>query len=86
MKAILMKHKPKDSTKEEFTKKWEAASTTLQPLCDLLCEMRDQKGHVRHTDFELPNHYGKLIAELAEKDMIDFIISLLPDGCDRSCK
>lgn len=83
MKAILMKYKPKDKTKEEFTKAWEAAGSVLQPLADVLIEMRDQKGVIRHDDWETPNHYAKLVAELAEKQMVEFILDLLPDSVDK---
>jgi hypothetical protein len=83
MNAQLMRFKPKDTTPEEWEKHWNNQTYTLQPLADVLKNIKESLGNIKADDFNTPNHYEKLVYELAQKQMIDKILSLLPDSLDK---
>lgn len=78
MNSLLMKHRPKDTTKDKWTEQWENLGPSLQPLYDALCEMKQGLETIKPTDFQDANHYAKLVSVLTEKQTIERIIDLLP--------
>lgn len=78
-----MRHRPKDMDPEEWRKLWDNSHPQLQPLANLLKEWLKKEPSVRPSDFETPNHYGKLVAELARKQTIEDILALLPDSVEK---
>lgn len=88
MNSLLSKHRPKDGegkqiAKEEWEKQWTNSHTLLQPLANVLKEMRDHPSSLRADDFDCPNHYAKLVAELVRKKVLEDILALLPDSVDK---
>lgn len=84
MNSLLMKHKPKDTTPEKWLEHWENAAYTLEPLAKVLIEMKKELGKVKRDDFDTPNHYAKLVSELAQLETIDRILGLLPDSVEKN--
>jgi hypothetical protein len=84
LNSLLAKHKPKDQTKEEWTKQWNNAHPTLQPLADVLKEMLRRQISVQPGDYDTPNHYAKLVDELATRRTLQFVLDLLPDSVDKT--
>lgn len=84
MNSLLMKHRPKGVDKEKWEGQWAAGADFLQPLADVLKEMvKERHGKVRPDDFDCPNHYAKLVAELAEQQILKQILEMLPSGVDK---
>lgn len=83
MNGLLMKHRPKDQDKAKWEETWANQGYILQPLADTLKEWKTHLGTVKPTDFDTPNHYAKLIYELARQQLLDEIIALLPASVER---
>lgn len=83
MNSLLMQLRPRDTNPEEWRKQWENAAHTLQPLADVLKAWRKELGRIKASDFDTPNHYAKLVAELSQQEMLDRILALLPDSVDK---
>lgn len=77
MNGLLIQNRPKDLTEEQFKKMWENSGYTLEAFYKTLLSFRP-KETIKASDFDCPNHYAKLVAEAAARDMIDKIIDLLP--------
>lgn len=78
MNSILMSKRPKDTTKEQWQARWDAAGDILQPLADTLRSYAEPLGVVSTTDFDCPNHYAKLVASLVRKQVLEEILAMLP--------
>lgn len=78
MNSILMKHRPAGTSKEEWEKTWQNSRHILDPLAATLIEMKRGKGAISKDDFDTPNHYAKLVAELVETQTLDKILEMLP--------
>lgn len=83
MNSLLMKHRPKDMEKEKWEEMWKNSHTLLQPLANVLKDMKSGSGQIKSTDFDTPNHYAKLVAELIEAQTINKILELLPDSVSK---
>ena len=85
MKGLIAKHKPKDiATIEEWATYWNNQSYTLQPLANVLKEMKSGLGFIKPDDFDTPNHYAKLVAEQCQRQLIDKILDMFPETIDKS--
>lgn len=84
MNNLLVKHKPKDTTQEKWNEHWQNQGYTLEPLAKALIDMKKELGKVRRDDFDTPNHYAKLVSELAQVEMIDRILAMLPDSVEKN--
>lgn len=80
MKAILAKHRPKNVSSEEFKASWEALGPALSPLFKVAMELREQNTKIKTDDFDVSNHYGKLVFQGGKVEMLDFLIDLLPES------
>lgn len=83
MNGTLMKHKPKDTDAVAWKKTWESSSYVLQPLADTLKEWIRERAKLRLGDYETPNHYAKLVHELAQKQILEDVLALLPESLDK---
>ena len=80
MNKLLAKHRPSDSTVEEFTEAWNNASYTLEPLYRTLLVLMDEATEVKRADFDCPNHYAKLAYEAGMRTAYEQIVRMLPDS------
>lgn len=80
MNSNLIKHKPDDSSNEEFVKVWENSGYALRPLHKLLKELISANNKINKDDFAMPNHYPKLMFQAGENKAYEYILSLLPDS------
>lgn len=80
MKTLLAKHRPKNSTPQEFTESWEALGPALQPLYKVAVELKEQNSKIKTADFDIPNHYARLAFQGGKAEMLDFLIDLLPES------
>jgi hypothetical protein len=78
-----MAAKPNDVTNEDWEKTWNNSSYVLQPLADVLKNMKKDLGKVSPTDFSTPNHYVALVSELVQIQLIDKVLALLPATVDK---
>lgn len=83
MNALLAKHRPKGMEKDKFEEMWKNSHPQLQPLADVLKELRDREPSIRPDEFDCPNHYAKLVAELVKKRTLQDILDLLPDSVSK---
>jgi len=81
MKSDLMKHKPKDSSREEWIETWTNSTYVLTPLYELLKEKVEEKETIKENDFDSPNHYQKWAFREAKRQAYLDIIAILPPGC-----
>jgi hypothetical protein len=81
---LLVKHRPSDTTIEKWEEHWENQRYTLEPLAKALIDMKKELGKVRRDDFDIPNHYAKLVSELSQVEMIDRILALLPASVEKN--
>lgn len=81
MNNLLLKHKPKDSSGEEYKKAFANASYVLTPLYLLLDELITSNNKVKKEDFDCPNHYAQLAYQAGENNAYAFVRSLLADVC-----
>ena len=79
MNSILNKHRPKDMDPKKWDELWRNSHTILRPLFLTLKDMQKGKGAISSADFDTPNHYAKLVAELVEHQTLDKVMELLPD-------
>lgn len=77
MNGLLLQNRPKDLTEEQFKKMWDNSAYLLEAFYKTIQNFRP-KEKVSPTDFDCPNHYAKLVAEAASRDIVDKIIDLLP--------
>jgi hypothetical protein len=77
-----MKHKPKDSSRDEWTQAWNNSTYLLTPLYRLLLEKAKEKEQIKEDDFDSPNHHAKWAFREAKRQAYLEIIALLPPGCD----
>ena len=80
MNSLLAKHRPKDLDKEQWEKVWNNSHPQLQPLANVIKELMTTGNLVKPSDFETPNHYAKLVADLSRKAALQAVLDLLPDG------
>lgn len=83
MNKLLLSHKPKDISNEEFIKIWNNSEYTLSALRSLLENMKAQVSTVKRDDFDCHNHYAKLAYMTGEMKAYDFVLSLLPEAYKR---
>lgn len=83
MNGILMKHKPKDTDAVKWKEHWNNQTYTLQPLADTLKEWRRELDGINPHDFDTPNHYAKMVYEAAQRQVLDRLLDLLPDGVEK---
>jgi hypothetical protein len=83
MNSLLMKHRPKDITEEKWRSMWENAQYLLQPLADVLMERRGDLEKIKPDDFNIANHYGKLVFEGGRVSEINYLLSLLPSSVEK---
>lgn len=81
MKSDLMKHKPKESSREEWVESWNNSSYILTPLYLLLKEKAKEKESIKEEDFDSPNHYQKWAFREARRQAYLEIMELLPASC-----
>lgn len=81
MNSLIMKHKPKESSRDEFRETWEAGSYVMTPLYNLLTELAQEKETIKEDDFDCPNHYQRMIYREAKRQAYLEIRDLLPGGC-----
>lgn len=84
MNNLLAKHRPSDTTQEKWEEHWNNQGYTLQPLAKALIDMKKDLGSVKRDDFDTPNHYAKLVSELAQVEIINRILSMLPDSVEKN--
>ena len=84
MNNLLMKHRPSDTEPDKWKEHWNNQRYTLEPLAKALIDMKKELGKVRRDDFDMPNHYAKLVSELAQVEMIDRILAMLPDSIEKN--
>jgi hypothetical protein len=80
MNHLLLKHRPKDTTEEEFKKSWDNVGYSLSALASLLSHLIKENEKVKRDDFDCPNHYAKLAFQAGENKAYDLILSLLPSS------
>lgn len=83
MNTLLLKHKPLDSSNEEFTKAWNNSGYVLEALHTTLQTLKEELNGIKKDDFDCPNHYAKLAYNMGQIKAYDFIISMLPETSKR---
>ena len=78
MNSLLMKHRPKDVAPEKWKEQWENLAPSLQPLADVINEMKQGLEYIDPRDFGDANHYQKLVASLIAKQTLERVLSFLP--------
>ena len=80
MNTLLLKHRPKDSSKEEFTKMWDNLGYSLEALYKCIHELSTSCSKVREDDFAIHNHYALLAYQAGKKQAYQEVMDLLPKG------
>jgi hypothetical protein len=80
MNSLLVKHRPKRLSKEEFEKYWEASGEVLSVIFHTLSEMKQGLDTVKADDFADTNHYVKLVSQLVKKQQLETILAMLPNS------
>lgn len=80
MNKLLLNNKPIGSSNEEFIKAWDNSTYVMEALYKTLTALNKDLNSVKKDDFDCPNHYAKLAYQAGQTKMIDFVISLLPEG------
>ena len=78
MKVALSKNRPKEMSKEEFEKSWNAIGYTLSTLYTTIQELESQASTVKTDDFSIPNHYALLAFEAGKRAAYKEILDFLP--------
>jgi hypothetical protein len=78
MKTLLMKHRPPETSKEEWVKSWENAGWTLSALFKSVQELESSTEIVKEEDFSVANHYALLAFQAGKRAAYREIIELLP--------
>lgn len=77
MHQLLLKYKDKKQSNEEFTKAWENASSTLEPLFKAIQEL-SPKERVTKEDLNSPSLVEKLIWLQAQREFAERVLELFP--------
>jgi uncharacterized phage infection (PIP) family protein YhgE len=77
VKAILAKHKPKETTQEKWVEHWNNAKYTLDPLVAAINDLIADIDEVKDDDFESPNHYAKLMYRAGQLKMAKKIVDII---------
>lgn len=80
MNLMLISNRHQEQTLEEFTKAWENAGYTLEPLQKTVIQMRKGLEFVKTTDFDCPNHYAKLMFQQGKLQAYNEILALMPES------
>ena len=80
MKHVLIKHKPEDSSKEDWEKTWNNMQYGLSSLHKALEELKSSTNKVKSDDFSIPNHYALLAFEAGKRQAYQEVIDMLPEG------
>lgn len=80
MKQILIKHKPKDISKEEWEKTWNNMQYGLTCLYKTLEELKSSTNKIKPEDFSVANHYALLAFEAGKRQAYQDVIDMLPEG------
>lgn len=79
MNLLLLKNRPKDTTKEEFSKNWENVGYSLEALYKTLQDLSSTTNKVREDDFSVANHYALLAFQAGKRQAYQEVIDMLPD-------
>ncbi len=80
MNTLLVKNRPKDTTKEEFEKVWNNIGYSLSALYFTLKDLQMSSSRVKKDDFSIPNHYAMLAYEAGKQAAYQEIVDMLPDN------
>lgn len=78
--SVLLKNRPKDSSKEDFIRMWDNAGYTLQALNKSISDTKKSFDRVKSDDFDCPNHYAKLAYQAGYVEALTYVLSLLPES------
>jgi hypothetical protein len=84
MNTLLTKHveqeegKTKAESIEAYNKAWQNSGYLFRPLLKMLQERVEVLDKIEEKDFEVPNHYAKLMFYKGKKTEAEFFLSLLP--------
>lgn len=84
MRAILVKHRPKDCTKEKWEETWNNMQYGLSSLFSVLEELKSSTDSVKADDFSIANHYALLAYNAGKRQAYQEVIDLLPEGAKNS--
>lgn len=82
LNQLLLKHKPKDITDEKWNELWNNSGYIMQVLANVINEMVP-KEKITGVDFDIPNHYAKMVWVQGQRDIAKKIIDLMPDSIDK---
>lgn len=88
MNTLLTKHIEKEDgkTREQslaaYELAWGSSKYLLRPLHKMLLEQKKLLTTVKDEDFNIPNHYGKLMFVKGREQEVDLLLSLLPKSLD----
>ena len=77
MQTILLKNKPKDISEEKFKEMWENSSYVLESLLKTIKDLTPSET-IKGSDFDIPNHYEKLVWQMAQRELAQKILDLFP--------
>lgn len=83
MNSLLSKHKPANLTQQQWEAKWEAAADVLEPFAKMLIELKKNCRTVKGDDFSIPNHYQKLVWDLATEQTLQKLLDMMPKSIDK---
>ncbi len=76
MNSLVMKHRPKDTTKEQWEQTWSNSGHVFRTLIEVLKEVR-AKDNITEEELKHPNIHDKLIWDTSNRRTIDMIISMI---------
>ena len=79
MNSLLLKNRPKDLTEEEFKAMWANSSYTLEALYNTIKDLTP-KETIGGGDFDIPNHYAKLVWQQAQREFAQRILDFFPNS------
>ena len=80
MNSNLLKNRPKDLDEQKFREMWENSGYTLSALYKTIKELTPTEA-IKGVDFDIPNHYAKMVWQQGQKDLIIKVLELFPDSC-----
>lgn len=80
MNSNLLKNRPKDLDEQKFKEMWENSGYTLGALYKTIKDLNPVES-IKGTDFDIPNHYAKMVYQQAQKDLINKVLELFPSSC-----
>ena len=80
MNSILLANRPKDLDEQKFKDMWENSGYTLSALYKTIKDLAPTE-MVKNSDFDVPNHYAKLMWQVGQRDFMTKILDLFPDSC-----